>query len=402
MQKLLFVHGIGVREESYATTFDFVTGEIRAELPHLLTSRCYWGDIGASLHLNGASIPTYQTARADGAPDASEPIALWRLLYEDPFYELRYLAGLPQRMADLPPNVERPDEILRRRLAVLDMPAALDSILNQYGLKDLWSTTLDAVRDNQTTVDAVSRDQEDTVACREAVARALVAMLLATALSGQRPMPAGEVRDHMVDIVVNELGGGARSAAGWLGNQLTGIAESVSSFWVRRKRGKVSDASLPTIGDVLLYQSRGNGIRARIRETILDNARQPDGSQQPVVVLAHSLGGIACVELLAAENLPVSHLITCGSQSPLFYEMDALATLRLGQSLPETFPRWLNIYDENDFLSYIGESVFAGRVRDVPVASKQPFPQSHSAYWGIRKVWNEIGKFLAESGTPAE
>jgi hypothetical protein len=93
----------------------------------------------------------------------------------------------------------------------------------------------------------------------------------------------------------------------------------------------------------------------------------------------------------------VSHLITCGSQAPLLYEIDSLSSRRFDDGLPAGFPRWRNIYDENDFLSYIGEGVFPGKVRDIRVESRQPFPQSHSAYWTNMKVWTAVGAFLAEA-----
>jgi hypothetical protein len=201
----------------------------------------------------------------------------------------------------------------------------------------------------------------------------------------------------MADLVLNELGGRARSVGSWLGGQLAGLASSVSSSWIRRKRGKYSDASLPALGDILLYQTRGSDIRKRIRETILNVSRNPDGSDERIAILAHSLGGIACVDLFASEELPVSHLITCGSQAPLLYEIDSLSSRRFDDGLPAGFPRWLNIYDENDFLSYIGEGVFPGKVRDIRVESRQPFPQSHSAYWTNMKVWTAVGAFLAEA-----
>ena len=75
----------------------------------------------------------------------------------------------------------------------------------------------------------------------------------------------------------------------------------------------------------------------------------------------HSLGGVACVDLLVEAALPqVELLVTVGSQAPFFYEIDALQSLRFGVPLPEHFPRWLNVYDLRDFLSYVAAGVFAG------------------------------------------
>jgi len=86
-------------------------------------------------------------------------------------------------------------------------------------------------------------------------------------------------------------------------------------------------------------------------------------------------------------------LVTVGSQSPLFYEMDALQSLRFGQPLPDHFPRWLNLYDRRDFLSYVGAQVFPNprdRLEDFEVNNRQPFPQSHGAYWANPQTWDII------------
>ncbi|NEQ82339.1 MAG: hypothetical protein F6K26_19415, partial [Moorea sp. SIO2I5] len=109
------------------------------------------------------------------------------------------------------------------------------------------------------------------------------------------------------------------------------------------------------------------------------------------VILAHSLGGIACVDLLVTQPMAqVTLLITVGSQAPFLYEINALYSLEFGQPLPDFFPEWLNIYDLRDFLSYIGANLFPNKVQDILVDSKQPFPQAHSAYWTNPATWKAI------------
>ena len=81
-----------------------------------------------------------------------------------------------------------------------------------------------------------------------------------------------------------------------------------------------------------------------------------------MVLIGHSLGGIACVDLLAGGTLThVRLLVTVGSQAPLLYEMDALHGLRFGEPLPEHFPRWINLYDPHDSLSYKAAPLFQRR-----------------------------------------
>ena len=58
-------------------------------------------------------------------------------------------------------------------------------------------------------------------------------------------------------------------------------------------------------------------------------------------MIAHSLGGIACVELFIEQKLSkkVDALVTVGSQAPFFYEIEALRTVeKYGDPLPGHFP----------------------------------------------------------------
>lgn len=188
------------------------------------------------------------------------------------------------------------------------------------------------------------------------------------------------------------MGGHDRSIvhgiASWIGSRVERLALRIGTSKIARKRGVISDATYPATGDILLYQARGGGIRDFIESTICKTPK-------PLVVLAHSLGGIACVELLAQKKLEgVVKLITVGSQAPLLYELNALGSLHYGDPLPASFPDWLNVYDKHDFLSYVGAGLFPNRVVDVLVNNGQPFPQAHSAYWNNPEVWKAIAGSL--------
>jgi hypothetical protein len=151
----------------------------------------------------------------------------------------------------------------------------------------------------------------------------------------------------------------------------------------------------PGLGDILLYQRRGEDILAAIEAKIVELSAQ--GGK--LVVLGHSLGGIMLVDLLsrprAAGKLPVSRLITAGSQSPMLFKCDALGTMRLKVALPagSPFTPWLNIFDRNDFLSFCGSRAFPGvttGVEDFEVECGVPFPEAHSAYFHLDAVYNKI------------
>jgi hypothetical protein len=90
----------------------------------------------------------------------------------------------------------------------------------------------------------------------------------------------------------------------------------------------------------------------------------------------------------------VELLVTVGSQGPLLYESGALPALAHPDPLPPHMPRWLNVYDRRDLLSYLAAPLFPGRATDVEVDNRQPFPASHSAYWTNPAVYRALARRL--------
>ena len=285
MRNLLFVHGTGVRETSFKLTVEFIASEMRGELPHVITHDCYWGDLGAVLHQNGDSIPTYSVSRAvDGSDPNQESLSFWRLLYEDPLLELRFLATRTEQLADVPPNIDVPSAQLEKKLRAIEPSGPLIDLMTRHRLFDLWPDAVATVQNDPTTAIAIGVNQVDTIDSSAALSRAIVASLLSVAGASERPLPDGGTRDRLVGLVMQEFGGQPRSPARWLGGQLVGLAASGSSYWIKRKRGVISDAGTPAMGDVLLYQTRGEAIRARIRKRVLEIARSTNGDTEPIII----------------------------------------------------------------------------------------------------------------------
>ncbi len=234
--------------------------------------------------------------------------------------------------------------------------------------------------------------------CRVPVANAIVAAAIDLAPDEPPPQAATDpaLRDALVTAVADAiLPPDKAPPLEWAMNALFGAAKQFGAMHlVRRRRGRLTDlASAPT-ADVLLYQARG----ARIRRLIRKKVKKLAESDQTVVLLGHSLGGVACVDLLVFEPLPeVGLLITVGSQAPFLYECNALRSLRRGDPLPPTFVRrWVNVYDPRDFLSYTGQGVFPTTpggplpVADRPVDNGLAFPDAHGGYWDNPQTWATI------------
>jgi len=395
MSTFLFVHGTGVREAAYNQSFGQIATALEGR-PRTTLARCYWGGLGARLSCNGASIPTYDTARRilEAGVELDE-VGLWGLVYQDPLCELRALAARAGGRQELPPGSVPPGRALDQRGKILQPPPELATKLRQGGIDTAFPGARAAVTASNAYREALLAAPAALAEYRVAIARALIGEAAAQAeqAAGEEgALPAvrtdAALRDEIMRLLVEELGGQEYGIGGWVKKQLgglaTGIGSRVGTFYTRRRRGAVTDAAYPFPGDILLYQARGGEIRSFIRNCLLEAA-------PPVVVLAHSLGGIACVDLLIEEPFEgVELLVTAGSQAPFLYEIGAMQSLATGQSLPERFPRWLNLYDRRDFLSYVGEKIFPDRVRDVEVNNQQPFPESHGSYWTNPAVWNAI------------
>jgi hypothetical protein len=389
---IVFVHGTGVRGKAYSQSFHQIRQHVEARPEFGRLSGCFWGDRHGARLDGGLSIPEYDRTRGGRRDVDEEDRALWAVLYTDPWYELRLLRHVGVAGGELPPGTPAPADVLRAQLDAFVPSRRLAERLAAAGLAEDFDAALTALRGAPEFDDAALTADEALVEHRKAVARALIAHAIAAGFEADdvEPVIDGITRDAVAELLTDELGGYGRGVGEWLARPFKGVAARTATRLVDRRRGAVSDLGTPTTGDILLYQARGADIRAAIRQAVIDTR------SDRVTLLTHSLGGIAAVDLLVLEAVPqVDRLVTVGSQAPFLYEIGALSSLTAPDELPPHFPAWLNIYDPHDFLSYIGERVFPGRVHDHEVDNVQPFPQSHSAYWTNRYVWEAIEDFVS-------
>jgi hypothetical protein len=376
MTSLVFVHGTGVRRAGFDKTLALVTDGVAGSVPVV---PCYWGEPhGARLRLDGASIP--DGARHRGSDDEPDEVDLWRLLELDPLIELRLLAG--ETPEESPVNEETAGQYLRRSSGrALDDPRVRAAVA-AAGLSEVFASAFAAVLASP----ALDSDA-DRQSVTEAFARAVVTEALCRAddAAGTAVPVDGDHRDAIVTALLVVFGVDVR-----------GIRMSLLSVAMRpvdRRRFLLTSAASPAAGDIMVYLARGTAIRDHIASVV---AAQPGG----VVLLAHSLGGVACVDLLATSPpANVRALITVGSQAPYLHELGALPGLKPGADLPDDFPGpWINVLDRRDLLSFLAEPVFGKRVRDVELHSRMPFPRSHSAYFQDEALYAVIRSVLEAVG----
>jgi hypothetical protein len=387
---LLFVHGTGVRADGYQRTLRAIQRQVDLRGWPVEVPGCFWGEAeGAQLRAEGASIPGFKETGGEEPSETDQVLALWTILYTDPWYELRLLRHRPPPPA--PPFGQPPPPVLLLHTVEEFTPSAdLRAAFTDAGLGAYLDDALASVRAAPELREAAQTAPADPLEHRRAIARAIVAAALLAAEDAGEPAASGETRDQLVLTLTSELHGEGLGVPEFLLRPVKGLALRLVTRKLTGERGSISDAAAPTAGDVLRFLANGDGARAFIRRAILDPG------PGPTYVLAHSLGGIMCADLLIREPVPgVAGLITIGSQTPFLYEIGALPALNYPEPLPQHMPRWLNIYDRRDLLSYIGAGLFGVAVNDVEVHNGQPFPQSHSAYWTNPAVWNAIGGFMA-------
>ncbi|MFN6560293.1 MAG: hypothetical protein RMY28_010835 [Nostoc sp. ChiSLP01] len=386
MTTVIFVHGTGIREREYNQTFEIIKQKIHAQRPDITVAPCLWGKLGAKFNAHRASVPLEDATLALSQADEDADIILWRQLYRDPLYELRLLSLKPIELEN--PFGEQPGDVLQSRVASLTPASQLEAKLQEAGIAEVFEQARETVTHSEPYERALlAVCESDLSEYYAAIARAIVAQAMFLSEQQEKFPPIltdAQLRDDVVELLTLALGEAELGLGSWLLKPLVELALPMGTNYIKGNRFELTDKISPMPGDILLYQTRGEKIRAFIQEQI-------EQAEPPVVLIAHSLGGIACVDLLVQQELSqVELLVTVGSQAPFLYEIDALYSLEYGQLLPEYFPEWLNIYDLRDFLSYVGKKIFPDRVQDVVVDSRQPFPRSHGAYWTNAKTWEAI------------
>lgn len=383
---ILFVHGTGVRLKSYSQGFEkakeaAAAAGIRQELVE-----CAWGD-PLGVEFAGKSLPDPPSEKELAAEQ--QDFAQWNWLFDDPLFELDKLTIRDtSEAADEPDNPkQKPQwEVLWSKIEAYQASTELKLLLDRGGLGSYWPKAWSQVMvlSEGLPKRAFEASAHELAEASHALARALVAGLHVAAVRAGAPGPSRTLRQDLFQRLLADWGQKVYGLGTFLMDRLKRAATAV----LRDHRNDFSDGTALPVGDILLYQSRGEPVLNFIRDKIVKEC------QPPVTIVAHSLGGIACVDLLALPDPPpVAALVTAGSQAPLLYELGALFSMKPPETVPPGFPKWLNVFDRNDFLSYYASRLFPGAM-DLEVFSGQPFPNSHSAYFGNPAVWDAIRSFL--------
>lgn len=396
--RIIFVHGTGVRETWFNVSFAAIQKAVEARgLGEAVP--CYWGEAAGVPDVRDfKSIPRFAERGGDGhVSDAAAETAIWEMLARDPEAELRIfviLSGGDDQFGSS--EVSRAMDHNLRRLA---NEGEFGQCLAGAGIAEQLLLARDQLLRSKTYPQALEKADEHPNTARLILARHLVALAVFYASQdGRLPPVVGNVslRTELVNKLSDQIHPAAMGVGQFISDHLTYLGLRAATYHVNDRFGDLVDQQYRFIADILRYQSRGEHIRQVISRAVSD-------ANTPCILLGHSLGGIAVVDYVNTccregndELKLLQGVITVGSQSPFFYEVDALASLENGQPLPGEFPPWLNILDRSDFLSFLARPVFGNRAVDFEADCRQPFPRSHGAYWVNPEVWERIADFVRE------
>jgi hypothetical protein len=445
MTTLIFVHGTGGRNHKYIETYQEIKKKLQTHQQmqqfNLQLSGCLWGDDhGANLNKSGGkSIPKYDFSASSTSQAQNDRIVLWQKLRDDPMWEILLLfsnkspteLGLGTAVYPGGKFHEKVEQVkaLPDNVATIFQEEVKSQLVNEdiaiAEVIEVFKTAYPQAYREVTTHSYYEKLKEVIPAGElpniyyEAVVRAIIAKVWIQLESEYvcNPISDAEFRDNLISLLAEKLTEGFEEKG--FSQPVVDILKKIylrPGQWILKNRGRTAlmDTSYPAAGDIVLYQARGAEIRQFIKAKIR-------AASSPVILLAHSLGGIACVDLLVdprdksefISEAPlgdddleflskVKLLITVGSQAPFLYEINALQSLPYAKPLPTHFPRrWLNIYNRYDILSYLAYGVFptAGSELPIQITDKELvkpslFPDAHTEYWKQEKMWDIVAQEL--------
>jgi hypothetical protein len=423
---ILFVHGTGVRTEGYLQTLGILKKRlVFPDYPDLQVEGCIWGQKYGALRA-GKSIFRFAEAGGSEYTAEDERRDTWQLLAADPMAGMRFLSLNREPFKGGMPGVTQPGQQLESAVDGLFEPEyweQLRPVLEWAQIGQVFPEACERLKAEDAFKKLTKVAGFPLDPYRDAIAEALVALSIDLVAENGYPTPyiclEEKERVRVTAVIRDKLGGVSAALSFDLAKSIGGAVLRPLSYaigfvayagntaavtpYLNWRRGSLTETATPIAGDILLYQCRGDLIRNVIRERLEECHEECRG---PIVLLAHSLGGVACVDLLLDPRYAhlsdrVKLLITVGSQAPYFYEIGALHSLPFDGQTNQVeqafvrFPRWLNLHNRRDFLSYIGAGVFPGRVADREVTSRRiPFPESHSAYFTLDATYTYLHKAL--------
>src|SRR5262249_2325526 len=147
MGSIIFIHGTGVREESYKKSLSRVGEKLLAKRVDLTLIPCFWAEkYGSKAAGKLRSIPDKDASRSvEALNDDDVSVGTWGLLYDDPLYELRVLGLQVKQASAAPPNQLSPYQQLDGEVKKIKINEEFKALLAASGLDEIWNEAVKQV-----------------------------------------------------------------------------------------------------------------------------------------------------------------------------------------------------------------------------------------------------------------
>lgn len=411
---LVFVHGVNTRydpkddpkvEARDAMFRRFVMHHVSRDARNAKIFNPYWGDLAATFPYKHGGLPegSYEAFGGDDA-DVAE-----------------LLADAVQASVVDPADTTAldPDRVLIAA-ASRSLPLAVDVLWTTAGngaspemsaaLAELAAITADYV-DRHPNPDWVATVEND-----EAFAHQLVSAALADAAVPEEEHETfgiSEVRDQLRFAVES-----IRTAVVTVRQTVTDVigkgkelALQRADYLLLRVRTPLHRTLITFLGDAFVYFRQREAATAQIgkkvSDDILEAARIRTATGEPLVIVAHSMGGNIVHDLLTSTlaHVDVDVLVTVGSQVGVMEELRLFSSSNpavpsVNQPKMKKAPKvqqWINVFDTFDPLGFAASRVFDD-VKDYRFRTGHAW--AHGGYFVEPMFHQRLGERLKELGLP--
>jgi len=393
---IVFVHGVDTREDaSYTTDVAMKRKFLDESLGPVLIDgkpigRCldgdagfpYWGKLGAVFRWEMRSLPPPVTRESLGASEEigafSEALAAWGSIAPQTMGGIESLTQLAKQRS------------FRDAVAVLNA-AILDGSSNAEAAAEFIVAASRYARDNE------NPPWLDDDVKTDAVFIDRLLQHVAVAAAPGESLGASSVIANLVNKSADRLKSAARTVAK---TAIDRGGDVLSARLLASRRAGLNAKLGRFFGDVFCYFSGRGKVDAagpipRLIGEALQRARDAEG---PLVVVAHSLGGVISFDVLSSFfPIEVDLFITVGSQVSHFEELklynssdpDVPNDQFPHAAKPANIQRWLNVYDRVDIFSYACARVFDG-VEDIDYDTETHVVSAHSAYFEQARFYDRV------------
>lgn len=384
---VVFVHGVNTRksEPGYAARLGLIDRFVQKHLAgvtlggvavtSLSPSFPYWGDLATTFAWNMASLPTGKiNALGPAVDDQLRPL----------------IAALEDDLSNATSAKQQPLLTLAKTKTLPHAVDVISGLLLQTAAESQAAVVADFIVAASGYAEAnPSPAWLGTLSTDEQLLDRLVTEAKAS-------VPAGVQALGVLDKVLNPLAtagatfkAAVQSAAMTVLDRSGDFASTKLLAWQRRP---LNETLGRFFGDIFIYlDTRGEmaapGPILKLILNAIDAAKAGAAANEPLIIIAHSLGGVICFDLLGhfRPDLTVDLFVTVGSQVSHFEEMKRFKASNLGVRGPQKAPtpvnikRWINIFDEVDIFSYACDKVF-DRVIDFAYNTQTYVIKAHGAY----------------------